>query len=780
MSSGPAAIGARCGGVYGNARLADSVRADYDLPMALFALWPSHGAAAPEVVHRRMQAEAHVVPELVTGRRLGARQLSVFATTTRFYSPAQQSWHDPATGGACVLHGVAWQVRHGRALLLDACMIAGLLGDPSRDLPEDVAGEYSILRVFADGRALAFSDRAGLHQLFHTAENRAAVANRAAFLAALREDWHTDARTLIWLPTIGYRVGEGTSYRGVHAVPQGRALIIGHGRHGLRPLPQPVVAFPDRRGFVHGGAALLEEGIAQAHAAVRLATDGQDRIDLPITGGKDSRAVLALCLSAGLRDRLRLVTRGYEGHPDVIAGRLVAAACGLPHERQAPLGSDAPAHWTLDMFVSQLAAQTFQADGMVGGWDLILGHRTGTGTLVTGHMGEVLKSYSKRPIPGGPLDPVEMVRLQAPFDPLGLLRPEAVADLRAQLRAQMDHAVREGATRDDLPDVFYYRNRIPNWLGAIRGIKSFERQPIMPLGVPALMRLAFLLTPEERRMEVVHHRLVRDLAPSLLPPPFAVQQWHPRLECAGAEPIMPAVSPVFGNWQYSLNHNPAIRAWLAAFFARQDLSLWQALRRDVLTERLRHRTFDYFDGISLLGLVIAAFQEAGLVRPAKLAASVPIASNPVSDRPACMPFHDRATGDVTEGATAPPVAIERPAACDLHGYLDAVTGTAEAEGNGVFRIGGTGTIALHGWLYAADMPGARLAVNAVSRGQVLATAVADQVRPDLVQAGLGDGAHAFALHLDSATLSGTDAVNVVLTALDQDFVPVGGRLIFRR
>lgn len=732
------------------------------------------------MVHRRMQAEAHVIPALVTEQRLGAWQLSAFATATRFYSPAQQSWHDPIRSEACVLHGIAWQARHGRPLLLDARMIAGLLDDPSRNLPEDVAGEYAILRVFADGRVLAFSDRAGLHQLFHTAGNGAAVANRAAFLAALREDWRTDVRTLVWLPTIGYRVGEGTSYRGVHAVPQGTALTIGHGRHGLRPLPQPLVAFPDRRGFIHGGTALLEEGIAQAHAAVRLATDGQDRIDLPVTGGKDSRAVLALCLSAGLGNRLRLFTRGYEGHPDVVAGRLVAAACGLPHERQAPLGSDAPAHWTLDMFVSQLAAQTFQTDGMVGGWDLILGHRTGTETLVTGHMGEMLKAYSKRPIPDGPLDPVEMVKLQAPFDPLGLLRPEMAADLCAQLRAQMDRALQEGATRDDLPDVFYCRNRIPNWLGAIRGIKSFERQPIMPLGVPALMRLAFLLTPEERKMEVAHYRLVRDLAPNLLPPPFALQQWHSRLECAGAEPIMPIAGPVFGNWQYSLNHNPAIRAWLAAFFARQDLSLWQVLCRDVLIEQLRRRTFDYFDGISLLGLVIAAFQETGLVRPAKLAASVPVASNPVPGRPTCMLFHYRATGDVTEEATAPPVAIERPAACDLHGYLDVVTGAAEAEGNGVFRIDGTGTIAFQGWLYAADMPGARLAVSAVSKGQILATAVADQVRPDLVQAGLGDGAHAFTLHLDTATLSGTDAINVVLTAFDQDFVPVGGRLTFRR
>jgi hypothetical protein len=101
-------------------------------------------------------------------------------------------------------------------------------------------------------------------------------------------------------------------------------------------------------------------------------------------------------------------------------------------------------------------------------------------------MGEVLKAYSKKPLPPGPLDPVAMVRLQAPFDPMGLLRPDARAAMEAQLAAQMAEARAAGAAEADLPDIFYYRNRLPNWLGAIRAIKSFERQPVVPLGAPAL------------------------------------------------------------------------------------------------------------------------------------------------------------------------------------------------------------------------------------------------------------------------------------------------------
>ena len=79
----------------------------------------------------------------------------------------------------------------------------------------------------------------------------------------------------------------------------------------------------------------------------------------------------------------------------------------------------------------------------------------------------------------------------------------------------------QGAAESDLPDLFYYRNRVPNWLGAIRGIKSFERQPVVPLGVPALLRLAFRLTAEERRTELLHYLIIRRCAPELLPFPLS-------------------------------------------------------------------------------------------------------------------------------------------------------------------------------------------------------------------------------------------------------------------
>ena len=688
--------------------------------MALFVFWRDGAAdrATTARIDSRLLGEAHIAPEKTfagsADSPTGRWHFMAFATRTHFYAPDDQVWQRPGEG-ACVIHGLVWRIVEGRPQLLDAAAVARLLDDPEASLPADVTGEYAVARLHPDGSLTAFSDAAGLHQLFYASGGRPVVANRAGLVATLLDDWTPDAAGLRWLPAIGYRVGTNTAYRAVTQLAQNHILLCGASGAECRPMGPPLTTLGAERGYTPAMDALLEEGIAQAKAAILLGVGEAGPIELPITGGKDSRVVLALCLSAGLRDRLRLFTRGYAGHPDVIAGAGIAAALGLPHRREPPHGSDEPAHWSCARFFAKLMAQVYQSDGMVGGWDLILGERIAAETLISGHMGEVLKAYSKKALPAGALDPVAMVGLQAPFDPMGLLLPAARAELAAELAAQMDQAREQGALEADLPDLFYYRNRIPNWLGAIRAIKSFERQPVVPLGVPALLRLASRLTPEERKIELLHHKIIRRCAPELLPIPFALQRWDVRLgaDAPQTDPIMPAAGapPVFGNWQFSINHNPAIRAALAAEVeARDDLRLWQTIDRALLLDRLRHRRLDYFDGISMLGLVVAMFQESAMIRVVKIGAAEQEATIP--GRP-IAPRRDYA----------------RPA---VDGYLDAIRRTPDA-------------LIFDGWAHARAWPAVQVAVEARLGDVSLAIAVADLDRPDLIAHGMGDGRHGFSL-----------------------------------
>lgn len=703
--------------------------------MALFVFWREPaGACDVARLHSALFAAAHVVPERTTQHEIataaGRWHLAAFATRTHFYAPEDQVWQKPGEG-ACVIHGLIWRMDGGRPRLLDAQDVARLLDRPGSSLPQDVMGEYAVARLYPDGTLTAFADRPGLHQLFHGAAGEAVVANRAALVATVLGNRTPDAEGLRWLTAIGYRVGTATAYLAVTQLGQERVLRVDPGGMSTGRMPHPIVAFDGARGFAAGGDALLEQGIVEAQAALAIGTGTEGPIDLPITGGKDSRVVLALCLAAGLKDRLRLFTRGYPGHPDVIAGAGIAMALGLPHRREAPHGSDEPAHWDRERFFTKLMAQSWQSDGMVGGWDLILGQRVAAETLITGHMGEVLKAYSKKPLPEGPLEPAAMVRLQAPFDPMDILRPDARAALEAELAAQMDEARGEGAGEADLPDIFYYRNRIPNWLGAIRAIKSFERQPVVPLGAPALLRLAFRLTPEERKRELLHHRIIARCAPELLPLPFAQQGWDATLgdDVPCPPPILPGAGapPTFGNWQFSINHNPGIRAALTELIAAKSaLALWESIDRDIVVDRLRNRRLDYFDGISMLGLMVAIFQESAMTLPVKIGAP-PISAPDLPPRPS-------------------------PA---IVGHVDAVRRDGDR-------------ICLDGWAHVPEWPGAQIALEARSGGEVLGIGVAGNNRPDLVPHGIGDGRHGFSLDIARDRLPATGTVDVTIAGFDSD------------
>jgi hypothetical protein len=292
---------------------------------------------------------------------------------------------------------------------------------------------------------------------------------------------------------------------------------------------------------------------------------------------------------------------------------MVAAAIGRPHRREDPVQTGGSARWSADRLVEALARLAYQTDGGMGGWDLVTGRHVGRDTQVTGHMGELLRAYAKHVAPTDG-DPVALVRAQGPFDPLDILRPAARRRLVATLEEELESLSAGEADPQALPDLFYLRHRVPNWLGGVRAVKSFERQPLSPLGVRALTTLAFRMTAEERRQELAHYRIVERGAPALLALPFAHQRWDEGLPGAPrvAPLLAPADMPLFGSWQFAINE-PDVRARLASLFST-PLALWDWIDRVAVLRHLRETRFDTFAAISLLGLTVSVLHGAGLTR----------------------------------------------------------------------------------------------------------------------------------------------------------------------
>ncbi|RYD84364.1 MAG: hypothetical protein EOP61_40230, partial [Sphingomonadales bacterium] len=129
--------------------------------MALFVFWQDHAARgrSADQLHPLLLDEAHIVPDSTTRGKVETRagdwHFAAFATRTHFYTPKAQIWQAPGEG-VCVIHGLIWRIGPAGGQLLDARAVSRLLDRPGATLPDDIAGEYAVARLHADGTLNAF------------------------------------------------------------------------------------------------------------------------------------------------------------------------------------------------------------------------------------------------------------------------------------------------------------------------------------------------------------------------------------------------------------------------------------------------------------------------------------------------------------------------------------------------------------------------------------------------------------------------------------------------
>lgn len=753
--------------------------------MSLFMIWhekrPS-GGSRPRPGLADLLSETHFQPQdarqgLVSTRD-GDWHYYVAAIADAFLAPQEQSAIAPDS--ALFLNGYAYdplsaQPRvHGARELLEASA-------PGRRA--ELAGEHAIAHIDASGQVTAHGGPEGLRHLYWLeTDDLIAFSTRPSLLALLTGTRAPDLLAQTWISVMGYRVGTRSSLEGIAAVPQGRVALWTGRRLELRAADTPLARLAGPRGLdaVPEAADLLDAAATAAAGAVRLAARQGEAIDLAITGGKDSRVVLALCLAAGLKDRLRLFTRGEADHPDVIVGRMIAERLGLPHRRQPVAAPSSVPFLSTAEFFARVSSFAYQSDGLVGAWDIYVQDVTAASLAMTGMMGEVLKCNAKSDFdPALALQaPLELVRKLSPLDPLGMLRPEARERLQEDVGERLARHVEDGVPVEDLTDVFYYTNRIPNWLGTARQVEAFARTSVMPLGVPPLLKLAFTATAGERRTGLLHYRLLQRFAPQLLTLPFANAQWSPEL--AAKDPDFQAVAavvapegsrtPAFGSWQYSVNYNVRLRRALMALVEDSgDAPIWSCLDRRAVLRRLSAGPLSFLPMISLLGLVPVILYQTDRITPHKMltpgSSFAPAAV--LRDREGRLWRWEQKRLQALRAEDTPvrlprPIArafLAAPADADcgaVEGYLDAVLGPlgpgVRAAGGHRIEVSGEGEVTFSGWARSKDFTQCPLAVEIAQDERILCRVVADGYRADLRKAGIGQGNHAFLARLPAGRL----------------------------
>jgi hypothetical protein len=383
---------------------------------------------------------------------------------------------------------------------LDGRCAAAVYDDAERALTvrADPLGAYPLYRAEVDGATW--------------------ISNRAEPLRALAGSRTVDLDALAGLLGGGWPLGGEPAWSAVRRLAPG--VLSLHPQGGERR--REVLSLADT-------AAMCGAGWDAGEAARRLVDEvraladwpGRDSL-LPVTGGRDSRLVLAAALRAGVP--FTAATGGAPDSPDVVAARELCAAAGIAHTLLPADPAGDP--WSAPEDAARVLGLTASGTASLAdaaGFPLSGGERLGD-LWHSGQGGEIARRYYASAAArdrDGAVDALERVfcgRRPGRSDPLS---PAGRERVRAGIAAWVDRRLAAGARVDDLPDLFYLDERMGAWAGPTHAAVEWVRDTTSPLWSARLLPHLLGGTVEERGGEAFHDAVLRELAPELAAVPYA-------------------------------------------------------------------------------------------------------------------------------------------------------------------------------------------------------------------------------------------------------------------
>jgi hypothetical protein len=439
-------------------------------------------------------------------------------------------WH-PENGRLTAFSGHLWPAGGWNPGQGWAAQLAALYADSDpEESVEGFFGCYSVVSLGAEG-GIVMPDSFGACPLYWAETDEVFVlSNRAVLTArAVTGDGLSAPRSasgLAWLPYFGSIVGNETSLEDVSTLGVGECVRFDPvGRPSLRRTPIPLWRLD-----ADGGRAsrdrdeLIEAVLADLVGNVRgMAALETPRKVLRLSGGKDSRLVLALILIAGVQDQFSLRTVGLPGFPDVVIASQVAQRAEVELAVQQPT----EAVMTPDEFDERVRTHVFQSSGMLGAFTLRGGLGSTRDLVLSGLFGEVMRSnYAARH------STRTVEELEAFFDRVlhfnsaGLMQDDARVAYRQVVRDWVARLLAAGEDPENVPDVFWLYHRMHRWFGTAQELNGMSPQGF-PLQSLVATRTAFALGHRARQIEALHFELLRRAWEPFMKLPFANAQWHP-------------------------------------------------------------------------------------------------------------------------------------------------------------------------------------------------------------------------------------------------------------
>lgn len=256
-------------------------------------------------------------------------------------------------------------------------------------------------------------------------------------------------------------------------------------------------------------------------------------IRISLTGGEDSRFVLAAALNSTLKDRIETFSYVFPDNPDITAAELVARKAGVPHVKNIHLFSQKNIERSIEELWNDLAKHAFRFEGAPGAWD----GGSNSAKQVSLDLVGYFDAYFKRVRPSNAIVDITSIdiarklmrEIQQSFDPLNLIKPDAIRKDEIFCDEWLENTLYEGAELNDIPELFYFDFRLLWWGGSMASnVGSLYR--IAPLASQFASRTGLKQSLEDRRDRRFIFEAMLLLKPDLLELPYLNKKWPDRFQ----------------------------------------------------------------------------------------------------------------------------------------------------------------------------------------------------------------------------------------------------------
>ncbi len=456
---------------------------------------------------------------------------------------AGNHWHVD-DDGLTAFTGHLWPARDGWTSAASwAAQLAGRLrSTPLAAATDDLAGVYLAAALGRRGRGTVAADPLG-GGLIYWGHGRdvVVVSSRAALAAGLLAAESAtrpqrDVTGVGWLAYCSRSIGHQTGFEQVSVVPTGAtvdidpaggACLVDAPAPPWRPDPDDAVMPADE----------LEEVRTQIVTSIRMALALPGRASRAgLTGGRDSRLLLALMLEEGVAGEVEFQTFGRDDLADVVVAAQIAELFGL---RQV-MNPNRSVLWEWRQGVDTMVRDdghpdlsTQEITHRITAW-ACSGERNvfqphvgrlprRDRILLSGLFGETLRTNFPRAGAFPSKQRVADLHNDMKYGSMGILRPDALAHYRAETHRLLFDDCLPTDSPHDVVDRFFFRNWQRRWFASAHEVDSEGR--VFPLYSNAGVRLGFRIGGENRTLEWIHYELIRRACEPLLHVPFADGGW---------------------------------------------------------------------------------------------------------------------------------------------------------------------------------------------------------------------------------------------------------------